>query len=162
MSNPASSSIGIQVHLDDAEDLPRLSGISLNAVRELAAHTLESEKVVSGEVDIVFCGDDRIAELNREWLDREGPTDCIAFDLREEKVSTLAEGELYIDLSQAERQAPDFGVTLDEELRRLVIHGLLHLLGYTDTGSPAEADLMKERQESLVSAWSMPVLEETE
>jgi len=162
MSDQVSSSIDIRVHRDDAEDLPRLSGLSMNAVSSLVAHVLEAEKVAAGEVDIVFCGDDRITELNHEWLDREGPTDCIAFDLREEKDSTLVEGEIYIDLSQAERQAPEFGVTLDEELRRLVIHGLLHLLEYTDTGSPAEADLMKERQESLVSAWSMPVLEETE
>ncbi|MFC1627523.1 rRNA maturation RNase YbeY [Gemmatimonadota bacterium] len=162
MSDLTSSSIDIRVHLDDAEDIPRLFGISMDAVQGLAAHLLESEHVISGEADIVFCGDDRIAELNREWLDREGPTDCIAFDLREEKDPTLVEGEIYIDLSQAERQAPEFGVTLDEELRRLVIHGLLHLLGYTDTGSPVEADLMKERQESLVSAWHMPVLEETE
>ncbi|MFC1595371.1 rRNA maturation RNase YbeY [Gemmatimonadota bacterium] len=162
MSDPTFSSVDIRVHCDDAEDIPRLSGLSVSTVSALAAHVLETEKVTSGEVDIVFCGDGRIAELNREWLDREGPTDCIAFDLREVKDPALVEGEVYIDLSQAERQAPDFEATIDEELRRLVIHGLLHLLGYTDTGSEAETDLMRERQESLVSAWSVPVLEETE
>lgn len=162
MSDRTSTSIDIRVHCDDVEDLSLLSGISRSTVSALAAHVLETEQVTTGEVDIVFCGDDRIAELNHEWLDREGPTDCIAFDLREKKISTHVEGEIYIDLSQAERQAPDFDATIDEELRRLVIHGLLHLLGYSDTGSQAEADLMRERQESLVSAWSVPVLDETE
>ncbi len=158
MSDPDPSSVEIRVHRDDSEDLSRLPELSLSAVSALSAHVLEAEGVRTGEVDLVFCGDDRIAELNLEWLEREGPTDCIAFDLREEKTPSLVEGEVYIDISQAERQAPEYEVTIDEELRRLIIHGLLHLLGYTDTGTPAEADQMRERQESFVSVWTEPIL----
>ena len=55
-------------------------------------------------------------------------------------------------------QVNEMEVTIDEELRRLIIHGLLHLLGYTDTGTPAEAEQMRECQESLVSAWTEPIL----
>jgi rRNA maturation RNase YbeY len=159
MGDPEPSSIDIRVHRDNGEDLPRLTTLSLDAVSALAAHVLESEGVGTGEVDLVFCGDERIAALNRDWLEREGPTDCIAFDLREEDAPDHVEGEVYIDISQAERQAPEFDVTIDEEVRRLIIHGLLHLLGYTDTGTPAEADRMRERQESLVVAWPEPIME---
>ena len=162
MGDPDPSPIEIRAHRDDREDLPRLTELSLAAVSALSAHVLEAEGISSGEVDIVFCGDDRIAELNLEWLEREGPTDCIAFDLREEQTPSTVEGEVYIDISQAERQAPEYRATIDEELRRLIIHGLLHLLGYTDTGTPAEADRMRERQESLVSSWAEPVLGVTE
>jgi rRNA maturation RNase YbeY len=162
MNEPDSPPIEIHAHRDDGEDLPLLTELSLTAVTALSAHVLETEGVSTGEVDVVFCGDVRIAELNLEWFEREGPTDCIAFDLREEKGPSTVEGEVYIDISQAERQAPEFGVTLDEELRRLIIHGLLHLLGYTDTGTSAEADRMRERQESLVSSWADPILGGTE
>ena len=158
MSDPGPLSVEIRVHRDDAEDLPLLMELSSSAVSALSAHVLEAEGIRSGEVDIVFCGDVRIEELNLEWLEREGPTDCIAFDLREEKSPSRVEGEVYIDVSQAERQAPRFEVTIDEELRRLIIHGLLHLLGYTDTGIPAEIDRMRERQESFVSAWTEPIV----
>ena len=158
MSDPDPASFEVRVHRDDAEDLALLAELSLSAVSALSTHVLVAEGVRVGEVDLVFCGDDRIAELNLEWLEREGPTDCIAFDLREEKAPSLVEGEVYIDISQAERQAPEFEATIDEELRRLIIHGLLHLLGYTDTGTPAEAEQMRECQESLVSAWTEPIL----
>ena len=161
MNSPSHTSTEIRVHGDDSEDLPRLSRLDIDAVTDLAAHVLEREGITSGEVSIVFCGDERIATLNHEWLEREGPTDCIAFDLRSEEGSTVVEGEVYIDLAQAERQAPDYGVSIEEEIRRLIVHGLLHLLGYTDTGTRAEADLMRDRQEAIVAAWTVPVLKET-
>ncbi len=162
MNEPDPSPVEIRVHRDDAEDLSRLADISLSAVSTLSNHVLKAEGVERGEVDIVFCGDARIGELNLEWLDREGPTDSIAFDLRAVKSPATVEGEIYIDITQAERQAPEFGATLDEELRRLIIHGLLHLLGYTDTGTPIEADRMRERQESYVSVWTEQILGVTE
>ena len=110
-------------------------------------------------MDIVFCGDRRTTELNREWIDRDGPTDVIAFVLSGSDDPSVVEGEVYIDIAQAERQAPEFGATLEEEVRRLVVHGVLHLVGYTDTGTPGESERMKERQEEFVAGWEIPVLE---
>ena len=150
MSNADPSPLEIRAHRDDREDLARLSDLSLAAVSALSAHVLEAEGISAGEVDIVFCGDDRIAELNLEWLEREGPTDCIAFDLREEMDPSTVEGEVYIDISQAERQAPEFGVTIDEEIRRLIIHGMLHLLGY-DHESEDDKAIMWAKQEALLA-----------
>ncbi len=159
MSGHDSAGVEIRVHRDDSEDLPRLSSIRIEAVHDLTGHVLASEGRSGGEVDIVFCGDRRITELNREWLDRDGPTDVIAFDLSEGDDPTVVEGEVYIDIAQAERQAPEFGATLEEEVRRLVVHGVLHLVGYTDTGTPGEADKMNKRQEEFVAGWKIPVLE---
>ena len=159
MSSRTEVGIEIRVHRDDSEDLPRLSSLKIDAVHDLAGHVLSSEGRSGGEVDIVFCGDSRITELNREWLDRDGPTDVIAFDLFEGDDPAVVEGEVYIDITQAERQAPEFDVTLEEEVRRLVVHGILHLIGYTDTGAPGETERMKERQEELVAGWKIPVLE---
>ncbi len=135
-------------------------------------HVLTSEGITWAAVSVVFCGDERIADLNREWLDHEGPTDVISFDLgghpaehpaapghtMQERPEPL-EGELYIDLAQAVRQAPEYGVPLEEEVRRLIIHGTLHLTGWED-GDEEAAARMRERQEALLAGWPGTVMEE--
>ncbi|MCK4772948.1 MAG: rRNA maturation RNase YbeY [Candidatus Latescibacteria bacterium] len=160
MSGSDPGTIDVRVHVDESEDPPQSENLNREAIIELARSVLEEEGRSRGELDIVFCGDGRISELNETWLGREGPTDVIAFDLSEDPDRTDdVEGELYIDIAQAERQAPEFGATLDEEVRRLVIHGILHLVGYDDIHSPEEAKRMTERQEYYVVEWNKPVLE---
>jgi probable rRNA maturation factor len=147
--------LSIRVEQDEVA-LPGTAGlIDRAAVAELAGHVFAAEGAERAAVSLVFCGDERIAGLNREWLDHEGPTDVIAFGLSEEGEDP--EGEIYIDLEQAARQAPEFGVTLDEEVRRLVVHGLLHLLGHDDL-EPSARRRMTARQEELVAGWSRPLL----
>jgi rRNA maturation RNase YbeY len=153
------SSVEVRVHVDDSEDPPESNYLDIDTVIELARTVIVEEGRTVGELDIVFCGDNKISELNRQWFDRDVPTDVIAFNLSEEAAdSNSLEGELYIDLHQAERQAPHFDVSLDEEIRRLVIHGVLHLVGYTDTGNSEEAEHMLKRQEYYVANWTRPVL----
>ncbi len=148
--------LSIRVELDPVT-LPGATGrLDRAAAAELACHVFAAEGVGRAEVSLVFCGDERITGLNREWLDHEGPTDVIAFGLSEEGEDP--EGEVYIDLEQAARQAPEFGVTLDEEVRRLVVHGLLHLLGHDDLRTGARRR-MAARQEQLVAGWSRPLLD---
>jgi len=160
MSGSDPGTIEVRVHVDESEYPTQSGNLNREAIIELARSVLEEEGRSRGELDIVFCGDGRISELNETWLGREGPTDVIAFDLSEDPDRTDdVEGELYIDIAQAERQAPEFGATLDEEVRRLVIHGILHLVGYDDIHSPEEAERMTERQEYYVAEWNKPVLE---
>lgn len=64
--------------------------------------------------------------MNRRFRERHAPTDVLAFDFEEEDFL----GEVYISLDRAREQAKEYGVDEKEELRRLVVHGLLHLLGY--------------------------------
>ena len=151
--------VEVSVHVDDSEDPPQSEKLRQKIIAELILRVLEEEGVSGGVVDLVFCGDGRITELNETWFGREGPTDVIAFDLSEDPDNTdMVEGEIYIDLAQAERQAPQFDSTFDEEVRRLVIHGVLHLSGYDDTSSPEEAERMTQRQEYYVAGWGKPVL----
>jgi probable rRNA maturation factor len=130
--------------------------INRGVVAELAGHVLAAENVERAEVSLVFCDDDRIAGLNRDWLAHQGPTDVIAFGFSEGGEDP--EGEVYIDLAQAARQAPEFGASLDEEVRRLVVHGLLHLLGYDDLKTQ-DRRRMTARQEELVAGWSRSLLD---
>ncbi len=161
MSAATANPITVRVHLDDSEDPPHLDHILHASVGDLVRHVMGEEGVDEAEVDLVFCGDKRIAELNEQWLDRPGPTDVLTFDLsdRTGNDSGRLEGEIYIDLTQAARQAPEFDVSLDEEIRRLIIHGILHLIGFDDTGSTVETERMRTHQEALVEAWTEPVLE---
>lgn len=89
---------------------------------------LEEEGVQEGEVSITLLEDGGIAELNREYFEKDQPTDVIAFTLHEGDEPLL--GDVYLGYEEACRQASELGVPLEEELLRLSIHGVLHVLGY--------------------------------
>lgn len=100
-----------------------------------------------GEVNVVLCDDQTIRELNARFLGHDYPTDVLAFPLGESPAAL--EGEVYVSLDRAEEQAREAGVSFDNEVCRLVAHGLLHLLGYRD-GEAVEAAKMQARQEGYL------------
>ena len=84
-------------------------------------------------VNVVFVNDRRIHELNRRFLKRDRPTNVISFNCNEPQLPGEPRllGEVYISRDRAREQAREYGVTYGSELRRLALHGLLHLLGLT-------------------------------
>ncbi len=98
-------------------------------VRSLVRSVLGDRR--TGEIGVVFVNDSAMRSLNVKYLNHRYPTDVLSFPLSPPG-SSLLEGELYINLDQARRQAAEYGVSLNNEVSRLVIHGLLHLLGYED------------------------------
>jgi len=80
------------------------------------------------EISLTLLDDPGIADLNREWLKHEGPTDVISFPLYEEGEAVV--GDVYIGFDQVVRQARETDVPVREELARVAIHGTLHVLGY--------------------------------
>ncbi len=100
-----------------------------------------------GAITVVFVDDRTSRRLNRRFLGHDRPTDVIAFPLGEEP---NLEGEIYVNLDKARRQARTFQVTAANETARLIIHGTLHLLGYDDR-TRAKARRMKAREDFLVS-----------
>lgn len=97
-------------------------------VRSAVEATLRNRNVDEASVSVTLLGDDAIAELNWKYLGHEGPTDVISFPLWENGEPVV--GDIYVGLEQARRQARDMGIPWPQELRRLVIHGVLHVLGY--------------------------------
>lgn len=87
----------------------------------------EAEKR-KGQISAIFVDNEYIKNLNKTFLARDYPTDVIAFRLEEQPL----EGEVYINVERAAEQADQYHQTLTEELHRLLIHGILHLLGYED------------------------------
>ena len=115
-------------------------------VAALARAVLRQERAPLAALSITFVGATRIRTLNRRHLGRDRATDVIAFTL-----GSLA-GDVYVCVSAARAQAARYGVTPREELRRLVIHGVLHVLGHDHpAGASRERGAMWRRQERYLA-----------
>lgn len=132
----------------------------MELARRAGLAALEAEGV-GGEAEaaVVLVGDGEIAAYNQRWLGREGPTDVIAFAAREGVAGEAAEaaraepldlGDVFVSVDRARSQAAEYGCTLEEEVARLVVHGVLHLLGWDDTGEE-DARRMSERTEAILA-----------
>ena len=95
-----------------------------------------------GDVAYIFCSDERILEVNREYLQHDYYTDIITFDYSE---GNLISGDLFISLDTVRTNSEQFGTDYDEELHRTIIHGILHLCGINDKG-PGEREVMEEAE----------------
>lgn len=95
--------------------------------------------------------DDGIRRLNREWRGKDRPTDVLSFPLQEGELSSVGDalGDVVISLPTARRQAAENGFTIVEEVDRLLVHGILHLVGYDHEVSPREARRMQRQERKL-------------
>ena len=100
-----------------------------------------------GEVAYVFCNDEKILEVNRQFLQHDYFTDIITFDYTE---GQRIGGDLFISLDTVRSNAELFGRPYDEELNRVVIHGILHLCGINDKG-PGERELMEAAENKALA-----------
>lgn len=91
-----------------------------------------------GDIAYIFCSDEKILEVNKTYLQHDYYTDVITFDYTEgDKIS----GDIFISIDTVRSNAEQFGTDYDEELHRIIIHGVLHLCGINDKG-PGEREIM--------------------
>ena len=100
-----------------------------------------------GEVGYMFVDDEKILEVNNEYLGHNYYTDIITFDYNE---GNTLNGDLVISLDTVKTNAEKFGKTYDEELHRVIIHGILHLCGINDKG-PGERDIMEAAENKALA-----------
>ena len=100
-----------------------------------------------GDVGYIFCNDERILEVNREYLQHDYYTDIITFDYTE---GDTISGDLFISLDTVKTNSEQFGTPYDEELHRTIIHGILHLCGINDKG-PGEREIMEAAENRALS-----------
>ena len=100
-----------------------------------------------GEVGYLFCDDEKILEVNREYLGHDYYTDIITFDYDE---GDQINGDLVISLDTVRTNAELFGKTYEEELHRVIIHGILHLCGINDKG-PGEREIMEAAENKALA-----------
>jgi rRNA maturation RNase YbeY len=131
------------IELNYENDFEHLDEMIYTKWLELVA---ESESKTIGEISYVFCSDEFLLKINQDYLDHDTFTDIITFDYCEEG---LINGEIYISTDRVKENASSFGVSLINELQRVMAHGLLHLCGYGDK-SEAEAQLMRDKENEKI------------
>jgi rRNA maturation RNase YbeY len=104
---------------------------------------IANEQKILGEINYIFCDDDYLLEKNQTYLNHDTYTDIITFDYSEEN---SVSGDIFISIERLKENARKFAVPFDTELRRVMIHGVLHLIGYKDK-SDKEKKLMREKED---------------
>ena len=102
-----------------------------------------------GEVAYVFVDDEEILRVNRQYLQHDYYTDIITFDYCE---GDTISGDLFISLDTVRSNAAELGVPYGQELRRVIIHGILHLCGINDKG-PGEREIMEAAENKALESW---------
>ena len=100
-----------------------------------------------GDLTYIFCNDEKILEVNLQFLGHDYYTDVITFDYSSTKQLS---GDIYISLDTVASNAKEIGVTVEQELRRIIIHGLLHLTGQSDKTPETKAQMTDQEEKALV------------
>ncbi len=105
-----------------------------------------SENKQLGEVNYIFCNDEYLLDINKKYLNHDYYTDIISFDY---SVGNELNGDIFISIDRVKENAQDFKVSFQEELQRVIIHGILHYCGYKDKTEHDEL-LMREKEDEKI------------
>ncbi|MBB6681973.1 rRNA maturation RNase YbeY [Aequorivita sp. 609] len=115
-------------------------------LNEWISNVITSEGFEVGEVHYIFCDDEFLHKLNVEFLNHDTLTDVISFDYR---MGNQINGEIFISVERVQDNAKDFNNSFEEELHRVMIHGILHFCGYKDKTDEEEALMRNKENEAL-------------
>ena len=118
--------------------------------------TLRSERSPVGELSLALIGDRAMRRMNRDYRGVDSTTDVLSFSYRDEPHAGGVLGEIYLSPTVAERQAAEAGCSLAEELARLCVHGVLHILGYEHDTAPTRRTMLT-RQDRYVDRYFLEV-----
>ena len=107
---------------------------------------IESEGFEEGEINYIFCDDEYLHKINLEYLAHDTLTDIISFDYT---VGNLIQGDIFVSIERVQDNASDFNVSFEEELKRVLSHGVLHYCGYKDK-SPKDEALMRSKEDEKI------------
>jgi probable rRNA maturation factor len=131
----------------------RKVAVDCERLRAVSDFVLASLGIEEAELSVVLVSDRRMEQLNRRYLGRNRPTDVLAFSQWEgggEGLHPTCLGDVVISAETAKGQAARAAVPLTREMDLLLVHGVLHLIGYDHTGAPAEAAAMEKKQRQLL------------
>jgi rRNA maturation RNase YbeY len=114
-----------------------------NLLKKWLKDLILQEHANPGQINIVFTSDSNVLELNKKYLSRDYLTDIITFDYTENQ---LVAGDLFISIIRVKENSERFDVTFNMELKRVIVHGILHLLGYGDRNEK-EKSLMRQMED---------------
>ncbi|HLS31364.1 MAG TPA: rRNA maturation RNase YbeY [Flavobacteriaceae bacterium] len=107
---------------------------------------IKSEQKKCGDITYTFCDDQALDEINQKFLNHKDLTDIISFD---DSIADIISGEIFISIDRIKENANIFGVSFEEELLRVMSHGILHFCGYTD-GDEEEKVIMRRKEDEKI------------
>ncbi len=113
---------------------------------EWISQVIQSESKKEGDINYVFCDDDYILQINQQYLNHDYYTDIISFDYC---VGNELHGDIFISIDRVRENAADYNVSFEEELKRVLIHGVLHYCGYKDKTEDEEL-LMRSKENNAI------------
>jgi probable rRNA maturation factor len=144
------------------ENRQRVVAIDREWLCRTAEAVLSAARADGAELSLVLVSDGRMRALNRRYRKKDQPTDVLSFPLHEKReqatflrkssLSPFLLGDVVISVPTARRRAAEVGHGLREELRRLLVHGVLHLLGYDHERGPRDAALMARKEQAILKA----------
>ncbi|MBY8963358.1 rRNA maturation RNase YbeY [Flavobacterium sp. D11R37] len=117
------------------------------AFEDWIAEVIESEDKTEGEINYIFCDDEYLLQKNIEFLNHDTLTDIISFDYT---MGKLISGDIFISVERVKENAADYNVSFEEELKRVMVHGILHYCGYKDK-SEEDSALMREKENEKIA-----------
>ena len=121
-----------------------------NHIKQLINLSLETTKYNQVKINLIFCDNDKLNSFKREYFDDDVLTDIVTFPIKNDND---LEAEIYISVEMAKINSEEFNVSLDNELSRLIIHGVLHLIGFNDDTEDSKK-VMFLKQEEIISNFS--------
>lgn len=116
------------------------------AIAKWLSDVIVSENKKEGEINYIFCDDEYLHKINLEYLNHDTLTDIISFDYT---VGNELHGDVFVSVERVQDNAIDFNVPFEVELRRVLVHGILHYCGYKDKGEKEELVMRAKEDEKL-------------
>lgn len=110
---------------------------------------IKSEDYKTGCISFIFCSDNYLLELNKKYLGKDYYTDVLSFDFSNKKEINA---DIYISIERIKDNATKRKISVEIEIKRIIIHGILHLMGYNDK-KESERNQMKKKEEFYLSLW---------
>ncbi|HET6227242.1 MAG TPA: rRNA maturation RNase YbeY [Bacteroidia bacterium] len=118
-------------------------------LKKWIVQTIESKKRTEGDINFIFCSDAYLLTINQQYLKHNTYTDIITFDYSKESKNLPISGDIFISIERINENAEKFSKTAEEELYRVIIHGVLHLLGYADKTKAAKEEMTLQENKCL-------------
>lgn len=134
----------------------------IDRIEPFVAKVLDRLDIDNWELSVLFCSDSFIADLNKKFRNIEGPTDVLSFEqgdeyIDEDDVTWFNAGDIVISIDTLAANSAEFGVTMNDELKRLLVHGVLHLDGMDHENNSPEQEMI-QFQEHLLAGFSADIV----
>ena len=134
--------MSVFIHLEDIEPF----NLDEKKLEKVVQTLVDKESFQEGDINIIFCSDEFLLNINKEYLQHDYYTDIITFDYCED---IIVSGDLFISTDRVNDNAKEFNTGFEKELFRVIIHGVLHLIGFKDK-SPEEKLKMTDKEDEYL------------